>query len=93
MLDKKEVEHIANLARIKFSSDEIEGMRKDLSSILNYIDKLKKVDAENVEPMTHSVNLKNVFRKDKGFRNKDSKKLVDLAPDKQDKYIKTKSIF
>ena len=89
MLDKKEVQHISNLARIKFPSDEIEEMRKDLSSILDYIDKLKKVDVENVEPMTHSVDLKNIFRKDKGFSNKDSRELVDLAPDKKDKYIKT----
>jgi aspartyl-tRNA(Asn)/glutamyl-tRNA(Gln) amidotransferase subunit C len=91
MLTKEEVEKIAQLARIEFDSEDIESMRKDLSSVLGYIEKLQEVDVEKVEPTTHSIELKNVFRKDiaKDF----GKDLIQSAPEIEKRHIKTKPVF
>ena len=55
MIIRKEVEHIAKLARLGLSEREIEKMRGELSKILDYIEKLKEVDVSEVEPTSHSV--------------------------------------
>jgi aspartyl-tRNA(Asn)/glutamyl-tRNA(Gln) amidotransferase subunit C len=91
MLTKEEVEKIAQLARIEFDDWEIESMRKDLSSILGYIEKLQEIDIDKVEPTTHSIELKNVFRRDvaKDF----SRDLIESAPEKEKRHIKTKPVF
>ena len=64
MLTDKEVKHIANLARIKISEKEGEGLKKDLSSILEYIEKLNEVDTTGVEPLYQTTGLVNSFRSD-----------------------------
>ena len=50
MLSKEEIQHLAELARIKLSDKEKEGLKKDLSSILDYINKLNEADTTGVEP-------------------------------------------
>jgi aspartyl-tRNA(Asn)/glutamyl-tRNA(Gln) amidotransferase subunit C len=64
MLTDKEVRHIAGLARIKISEKEEKGLKKDLSSILEYIDKLNEVDTTGVEPLYQTTGLVNSFRSD-----------------------------
>jgi aspartyl-tRNA(Asn)/glutamyl-tRNA(Gln) amidotransferase subunit C len=55
MLTREDVEEIAHLARLELSSDEVEAMRGELSTILDHIEALKQVDTAGVEPMTHAV--------------------------------------
>ena len=59
-----EVEHVARLARLALSPDEIERMRVELDGILAYIDKLRALDVEGVEPTSHAVPLTDVARED-----------------------------
>lgn len=66
MVTKKDVEKIAELARLQFSPEETEGFTGDLNNILNYIDQLKQVDVSGVAPL-ENVNESadhNVLRKD-----------------------------
>ena len=95
MISKKEVEHIAKLARLGLSEKEMEKMEKELSSILEYFEKLKEVDVSQVEPTSHSVPIENVMREDKinEKRKEQSAKLLYLAPETKDGYLKVKSIF
>jgi aspartyl-tRNA(Asn)/glutamyl-tRNA(Gln) amidotransferase subunit C len=95
MLSKEETIHIAKLARLGLSEAEIERYQKDLSSILDYIEKLKGVDVEGVKPFTHPVELSNVTRSDeaKPWGKEQVKKLQELMPDKKDGYLKVKSVF
>ena len=53
-IDRDEVEHIAQLARIDLEEDEVEQFSDELSAILAYVDKLEELDTEGVEPMTHA---------------------------------------
>lgn len=95
MISKKEIKHIAKLARLGLSEKEMGKMEKEISSILEYFEKLKEVDVSKVEPTFHSVPIENVTREDKVSAKSDvpSTKLLYLAPDKKDGYLKVKSIF
>lgn len=63
-IDRETVEHVALLARLDLTEDEIERMTKDLGSILDYIDQLTAIDTDGVEPMEHVSTSANVFRED-----------------------------
>jgi aspartyl-tRNA(Asn)/glutamyl-tRNA(Gln) amidotransferase subunit C len=95
MLSKEETEHIAKLARLGLSDQEIAKYQKDLSAILGYVDKLKEVDIEGVKPFTHSIDVSNILRPDsKTDRTKEElNKLKDQMPETKDGYLKVKSIF
>ena len=95
MITKEEVQHIAQLARIRVNEKEVEKLQKDLSEILEYFNVLKEVDASGVEPMTHSIALKNVSREDVA-RAKDPtlvQRLVAMFPAVRDRVLKVKAIF
>jgi len=93
MITKKEVKHIAGLARIGVSEKEIEKFSKDLSAVLDWVRELQEVNVEGIEPMAHITGTENITREDKAreFLNKD--KIVELFPDKKDSYGKVKSIL
>ena len=61
---KKDVETVAELARLKFTDDEKEELIGTLNNILGYFDKLSEIDTENVEPLTHILPVQNVTRED-----------------------------
>ena len=60
----KDVEHIAELARLEFDEKEKEKLTHELNDILKYIEKLNELDTSNVEPLSHVIELSNVFRDD-----------------------------
>lgn len=63
-LSQSEVRHVALLARLALSDDEIETLRGELNSILEHIDAIQQLDLSDVEPMTHAVPLVNMTRAD-----------------------------
>lgn len=96
MISKQEVQHIAKLARIGLTQTEIEKFQKELSSILDYFEKLKEINVSKVKPMSYSVLLENVMREDqKKPKNKDKKpkRLLEMAPETKNGYLKVKSIL
>ena len=93
MISKEEVQHIAKLVRLELSENEVEKMQKNLSSILDYFDILKKAPKVSVEKTAKDV--KNVLRKDLAVVKVPGlvTALVEAAPDKKDGYIRVKSIL
>jgi len=97
-IDKKQVEHIAKLARIGLNDEEKEKFSKELSQILDYFEKLKEVDTENVSPMAQATGIKNVLREDeeekieKKDRDTRRKRILENVPEKEGEYIKVKSV-
>ncbi len=63
-LTKEQVLHIAKLARLTLTSDEVTNMTKELSSILGYVEVLNEVNTSNVEPTAQVTGLKNALRED-----------------------------
>jgi aspartyl-tRNA(Asn)/glutamyl-tRNA(Gln) amidotransferase subunit C len=94
-ITKKEVEHIAELARIKLTEKEKNKMTKELGAILGYIDKLKEVDTEGIEPIANITGLENVFRKDEpaGAGQVEPENLLKEVPARKDNYVKVKEVF
>ena len=64
MIERKDVEHVARLARLALTDAEIEKMREQLNGILAYIEKLNALQTEGVEPTSHAVPMLNVMRDD-----------------------------
>ncbi len=93
MISKEEVKHIAKLARLGLTEKEIDKFQRELSLILDYIEKLKEVDVLNTAPASHAILVENVTRDDETSSRPGGKKLLDLAPDKKDGFLKVKSVF
>ena len=88
LIDNKITKRIAHLAKIELNEKEIEEYSKDLSNILSWMDKLKKVDVKGIGPVT-SVNDNKLFeREDLDFEDKVEKEEILLnAPDKNEDYF------
>lgn len=96
MISKKEVEHIADLARIGLTEKEKEKFAKDLENILKYVDKLNELNLKDIAPTSHVVDLASVARADECLNNltNDQKiKLLKSAPHLEEEYIKIKEVF
>jgi len=95
MISNQEVKHIAKLARLGLTEKEIKKMEKELSLILDYMEKLKKVDIKEVEVYSHSWLKENIIREDEVNEKLKMKneKLLGLAPKIKNGYLKVKSIL
>jgi aspartyl-tRNA(Asn)/glutamyl-tRNA(Gln) amidotransferase subunit C len=63
-ISKKQVEHVAHLARLTLTEEELEKMTGQLDNILSYIDKLNELDTDQVNPTSHVFSVCNAFRDD-----------------------------
>jgi aspartyl-tRNA(Asn)/glutamyl-tRNA(Gln) amidotransferase subunit C len=64
VIDREQVLHVARLARLRLSEEEVETMVGELSGILEHVDRIGKLDLDGVEPTSHVVALENVLRAD-----------------------------
>jgi aspartyl-tRNA(Asn)/glutamyl-tRNA(Gln) amidotransferase subunit C len=64
MIDRDEVRHIARLARLQLSDDEVEGMARELAGVLAHIATIDELDLDGVEPTSHVVAVENALRAD-----------------------------
>lgn len=82
-IDRKEVEHVAQLARLQFDRAQLDMFVNQLNTILEYFDKLQEVDTREIDPTSHAVVMSNVFRDDvvEDFSNKGI--LLANAPSKE----------
>ncbi|KJS00099.1 MAG: glutamyl-tRNA amidotransferase [Desulfobulbaceae bacterium BRH_c16a] len=63
-ITKKEVLHVAHLARLSLTDEELEKMTGQLDNILSYVDKLSELDTGNILPTSHVFSVSNAFRED-----------------------------
>jgi aspartyl-tRNA(Asn)/glutamyl-tRNA(Gln) amidotransferase subunit C len=94
-LSREQVNHIAELARIRLSEEEAESFRRQLSSILEYVGQLAECQTDGVEPMTHAAPLLNVTREDevKECDEVTRQRLLDAFPEREGDLLKVKAIF
>jgi aspartyl-tRNA(Asn)/glutamyl-tRNA(Gln) amidotransferase subunit C len=81
MIDREQVLHVARLARLRLSDEEVARMQGELSTILDHIEKLNELDLEGVEPTSHVVELENVLRDDVPRPSLPREKALEQAPD------------
>ena len=92
-LTTEEVEHVARLARLRLSAEEIEKMRAQLSNILEHIDMLKEVDVGDVPPTAQVTDLLNILRADEVRTSLPREDVLANAPDQQDGMFRVRAIF
>jgi len=90
---KKDVEHIANLARLKFDEKEIENYTEQLNQILTYVEKLNELDTENIEPLSHPVETKNVFREDELRKSISTEEALKNSPQPDEQFFKVPKVI
>jgi aspartyl-tRNA(Asn)/glutamyl-tRNA(Gln) amidotransferase subunit C len=83
-LTRKQVEHIAQLARLKLSEDEIDSYRGQLSAILEYASRLQTVDTSGIPPTSSVLPPRSVLREDKARPGLPHDDLLRNAPDIED---------
>mgnify|MGYP000883453493 FL=1 len=88
-----EVEHVALLARLSLSQMEKEQLAEQLGAILEYADRLKKLDTENIEPLDHILPVANVFREDAVKSSPDREEMLANAPMAEDGQYKVPKII
>ncbi len=81
MIDREQVLHVARLARLRLSDDEVERMAGELSTILDHVEKIEELDLEGVEPTSHVVDVENVLRDDEPRPSWPRERILEEAPD------------
>ncbi len=84
MIDRDQVLHVAKLARLKVTDDEVNRMAEELSKILEHVETMNELDLEGVEPTSHVVDLTNVLREDVPRPGLPREKALEQAPDAAD---------
>ncbi|MDU6262975.1 MAG: Asp-tRNA(Asn)/Glu-tRNA(Gln) amidotransferase subunit GatC [Anaerocolumna aminovalerica] len=78
------IEYVAALAKLELNREEKEKAKKDLGSILEYMDTMNELNTDNIEPMSHVFPVKNVFREDKVTNGPNRDILLSNAPKQKD---------
>ena len=78
------IEYVGILAKLELSDEEKEQAKKDMGSMLDYIDKLNELDTTGVEPMSHVFPVNNVFREDVVTNGDDRDNILANAPEEKD---------
>jgi aspartyl-tRNA(Asn)/glutamyl-tRNA(Gln) amidotransferase subunit C len=81
MIDRDQVLHVAKLARLKVTDEELDRMAGELSKILGHVETMNELDLEGVEPTSHVVDLTNVLREDVPRPGLPREKALEQAPD------------
>jgi aspartyl-tRNA(Asn)/glutamyl-tRNA(Gln) amidotransferase subunit C len=84
MIDRDQVLHVARLARLELSEEEIERMTAELSGILEHVDRITALDLDDVKPTSHVVALENVLRPDEPDPSLSRDAALANAPDPAD---------
>ena len=84
MIDREQVLHVARLARLRLSDDEVERMSSELSGILEHVERISALDLDGVEPTSHVIELQNVLRPDEPRPSWPREKVLESAPDPAD---------
>jgi aspartyl-tRNA(Asn)/glutamyl-tRNA(Gln) amidotransferase subunit C len=81
VIDRDQVLHVARLARLALTEEEVETMARELSGILEHVDRISQLDLDEVEPTDHVVDLENVLRPDEPRPSWPREQMLEPAPD------------
>ncbi|RDI38463.1 Asp-tRNA(Asn)/Glu-tRNA(Gln) amidotransferase subunit GatC [Falsibacillus pallidus] len=92
-ISKEEVKHVAHLARLEFSEQEVEKFAHQLDAIIGFAEQLNELDTDNVKPTSHVLDMKNVLREDKSVKGLPREEVLKNAPDHQDGQVRVPTIL
>lgn len=89
----KDVEHVAALARLDLTEDEKVKFTEQLNAVFDYVEKLNKLNTDEVEPTSHVLTLTNVMREDRVGPSWPLDKLLKNAPDEEDGQFRVPAVL
>jgi aspartyl-tRNA(Asn)/glutamyl-tRNA(Gln) amidotransferase subunit C len=92
-LSTDEVRHIALLARVGMTDEEVERMRDQLSNILGHFDSLQQLDTGAVEPTGHSVGVESVMREDRARESSTREDALANAPRREGDFVRVRAVL
>lgn len=92
-IDQSTVRHVAHLARLKVTDDEVAQFADQLSNILTYVELLNEVDTTNVQPTAHAGAVANAFREDVPVESWSPEQALANAPAKNETYFKVPKVL
>ncbi len=92
-ISKEDIEHIASLARLSLTEEEKKLFGSQLSSILDYMEKLNELDTADIEPTSHVLPLTNVLRDDEPRPSIQREDALLNAPDRTEKFFRVPKII
>ncbi len=92
-LTPEEVRHIATLARVGLSDDEVQRFQSQLSEILDYFRRLQEVETENVPPTAQTLAMQNILREDEPQPSIDKEEVLANAPLREDDRFRVRAIL
>ena len=88
MIDLKTVKYVAELARIHLTEEESKRFTDQLAKLLSYFESLKEINTDAIEPTSHVLPLKNVFREDLLKESLPQKEVLAIAPKRKGPFVK-----
>ncbi|MCX5692185.1 MAG: Asp-tRNA(Asn)/Glu-tRNA(Gln) amidotransferase subunit GatC [Candidatus Omnitrophica bacterium] len=92
-INRDAVKYTANLANIELSDEELDHFTGQLDRILAYVDKLNTLNVTNLEPTSHVLEMKNVYREDFVKKSLPASEVIKNAPDKENNLFKVPKII
>lgn len=92
-ITKEQVKHVADLARLTFSDDELETFAKQMDEVIQYAERLNELETEDVVPTTHVMDVRNVLREDEARPSLDREDVLKNAPASKDGQFEVPSIL
>lgn len=95
MLTKEQVQHLAELSRLELNETEVKKFQGQLSAILSYVEKLREVNTDGVEPTAQVTGLENVARADEAdtFGGETKTGVVANVPKKKGEHVQVRAVF
>ena len=92
-MNKNTVSKIANLAKIEIDESKIEGIAENLEKILDLVGEMNSIDTDNINPMSHPLNLKQVMRPDEVTEQDQRENFQKNSPSIENGYYKVPKII
>lgn len=92
-VDRELLDKIAHLARLEFDEGDAESMMADMTAIVEWVEKLKEVDTNGIEPLTTMSHEINAVREDRVGAHLDHKQALKNAPRKDDDYFRVPKVI
>jgi aspartyl-tRNA(Asn)/glutamyl-tRNA(Gln) amidotransferase subunit C len=92
-LSRDEVLHVARLARIGLTEDDVTKFQTQLSQILEHFDVLRQIDTEDVPPTTHTLPLEGVMGSDEPRSSLSQEEVLRMAPLEQDGHLRIRAVL
>jgi aspartyl-tRNA(Asn)/glutamyl-tRNA(Gln) amidotransferase subunit C len=92
-IDRDTVLHIARLARVYLTNDEVDAFAVQLSEIIGHFDVLQGVETEGVEPTAHTLPLSNVMTDDAARPSLPPETVLEMAPNVEEGYLRVRAVL